>query len=149
MTQADERANVVAIAKSWLQTPFHHGADIKRVGVDCAQFISAVFVEAGLETPITIKGYSEQWYMHQSDELFLDYLTSRADEITIEEAKPADIVVYRFGRSFSHGGLIVNPGWPQIIHAFRQYGVVAADDASINGDLINRKRRFFTRKAWA
>jgi cell wall-associated NlpC family hydrolase len=38
----DERAAVVAEARTWIKTPWRHMADIKGAGVDCAMLLVRV-----------------------------------------------------------------------------------------------------------
>lgn len=147
MTEAEERAAVVAEARTWLLTPYRDCACIKGAGVDCAFLLKAVFENAGLEAPIQIEAYSPQWYLHRNDELYLNKVLERAREITEAEAKPADVVLYKFGRCFAHGAIIMEGGFPEIIHAFKQAGKVILGDGA-KGYLSTRERRFFTRQRW-
>lgn len=157
MGEREERLRVVMVALSWVGTPYHDCARIKGAGVDCAMLVAAVFEEAGIEPPIDIPRYSPQWYLHQDAELYLEKVLSRAVETTELEAKPGDVVLYKFGRCFAHGGIIIDPGWPYIVHAYKPSRMVLAGDGSM-GDLAHerlkgnthrpRPRRFFTRQAW-
>ena len=47
-TSSDLRFAVVAAARAWLGTPYHHAADIRGVGVDCAMILVRVFCDLGL-----------------------------------------------------------------------------------------------------
>lgn len=147
MTEAEERAAITAEARTWIGTPYHDCAMVKGAGVDCAMIIKAVFEGCGIETPIEFDSYSPQWYLHRSDELYLNKVLERAREIPEAEAKPADIVMYKFGRCFAHGAIVIEPGFPSIIHAFKQAGVVTIGDGT-KGHLTGRERRFFTRHHW-
>ncbi len=147
MTEAEERAAVVAEAHTWLNTPYRDCAMVKGAGVDCAYLLKAVFEKTGLESPIPVEPYSPQWYLHRNDELYLTKVLERAREITEAEAQPADVVLYKFGRCFAHGAIIVGAGFPEIIHAFKQAGIVTLGDGTL-GHLNGRERRFFTRHRW-
>lgn len=147
MTETEQRKAVCDEARTWLRTPYHDCAMVKGAGVDCALLLKAVFEAAGLESPIDVEPYSPQWYLHRGDELYLNKVLERAVEITEAQTQPADIVLYKFGRCFAHGGIIVEPGFPTIIHAFKQAGIVTIGDGSL-GYLADRERRFFTRKSW-
>lgn len=149
-----QRDRVVDIAHSWLRTPFHDGASIKGAGADCATFIKAVFEEAGLTTGIDIEAYPPQWYMHGNDEIFLNAIAGCSNEIRERDAIAADIVLYKFGRCFAHGGIVFEPGWPRIIHAVRRIGCVAIGEGNQgilaqNERGIPRERRFFRLASWA
>ena len=38
-------------------------------------------------------------------------------EITEAEASLGDVVLFEIGRTYSHAAIIVDPGWPYVIHA--------------------------------
>lgn len=160
--EREERERVLAVARTFLGTPYHDCARLKGVGVDCATMIAMVFEEAGLEPPLDIPSYSPQWYLHRSDELYMERVLDRAKEIAQKDAHPGDLVLYQFGRCFAHGAIVDEPGWPAIIHAYKQAGSVVrwrgdqGDLAFIvkppprgqRGEAKPRPRRFFTRHAW-
>lgn len=116
------RDDVVREALSWLKTPYHHLADVKGAGVDCAMLIVSVFKAVGL-VPATLdpRPYAPDWHLHQGEEKFLGWLEQYADRV--EEAQRGDVIVWRFGRSFSHGAIVIGePG--EIVHAYRPAGCV-------------------------
>ena len=45
------RADIVTCARTWLDTPFHHLARAKGIGVDCAGLLVGVCRELGLVAP--------------------------------------------------------------------------------------------------
>jgi cell wall-associated NlpC family hydrolase len=45
---ASQRAAVVAEAKTWIGTPYHHAADVKGHGVDCAMLLVRIYGDLGL-----------------------------------------------------------------------------------------------------
>jgi cell wall-associated NlpC family hydrolase len=142
-----ERRRVEAIARSWLGTRYHSHARLKGVGVDCAQLLIGVYAEAGIIDAFDTGYYSEQFFLHRSEERFLELVTARSREIAEAEAKPADVVLYRFGRCWAHGAIIVSPGWPHaIIHAHSLSGCVMQCGGR-DGELADpqRRPRFFTR----
>lgn len=116
-TEEIDRARVVAIAREWIGTPFHDHAEIKGAGCDCATFLKCAFTEAGLVAPFKLDHYSPQFFLHQKEERYIGWVTRFGREIDQSEARPGDIVLYRVGLCFAHGALIVDPGWPRIIHA--------------------------------
>ena len=117
---SDARAAVLAEALTWRGTPFHDNAEVRGGGVDCAHFCHAVFRGAGVIPDMGIERYSPQHMLHRDQELFLGYvLRTGAREIKVEALKPADLVLYKIGRVFAHGAIVID--WPrQIIHAHKQ-----------------------------
>ncbi|TAK97549.1 MAG: hypothetical protein EPO08_21155 [Rhodospirillaceae bacterium] len=112
-----EREAVDRVAREWIGTPFHDNACVKGHGADCAQLLRGVFVEAGVLEPFDIPYYSPQFFLHQSDERFLGWVTKFAREIELADVRTGDVVLYRIGKCFAHGAIVVAPGWPNIIHA--------------------------------
>jgi cell wall-associated NlpC family hydrolase len=142
--EKQERDRVVAIARSWILTPYHHRSKVKGEGVDCAQIIAAVFEEAGLVPLLDLGDYPEQWFLHRDQERYVEYVLQYAREINQADAIPADMVIFKVGRTFAHGAIIVDPGWPRIVHAYRGARCVLESDGSI-GPIGAKARRFFTR----
>lgn len=145
MTEQEQRAAVVAEARTWLGTPYHHEACVKGAGVDCGMLLRAVYIATGVMPKFEVESYPRDWHLHRGEERYLSYVLQYADEID-SPPLPGDLVVWRFGRSFAHGAIAVQ--WPSIIHAYIDLGVVL-DNATTNLDLSQRPHRFFRPKAWA
>ena len=117
MSETEARARLDAVAREWIGTPFHDHGEVKGAGVDCATFLKCVAQEAGVVEPFTLDHYSPQFFLHGNEERYIGWVTKFAREITEVEAKTGDIVLYKIGHVFAHGALIIDPGWPNIIHA--------------------------------
>ncbi len=118
-----EREAVVAEALSWVRTPYHHMGRVKGAGVDCAMLLIEVYHSAGLIPDINPEPYPQDWALHRSEEKYLAWVNRYAHEV--EAPSPGDLVLYKFGRCVSHGGIVVD--WPRIIHAYVGEGCVYAD----------------------
>jgi len=144
MTEQEQREAVVAEAHTWLNTPYRHMAAVKGSGVDCATILREVY---GKVLPgcagIVIDHYPPDWHLHRDDERYLDIVRKYASEV--ETPKPGDIVVIRYGRAFSHGGIVVN--WPLCIHAYVSARCVCLEDFQANKELDGRPMKFFS--PWA
>lgn len=137
--------SIVAEARSWLGTPYHHMADIKGVGVDCGMLLVRIFSDLGLCSDFDPRPYTRDWYMHQDGEVYLSFVQDRSDEITIEEILPGDIVVFRVGRCYSHGAVVTESSPLRLLHAVYQYGRVVEDVAESYPEISKRLKnaRFF------
>ena len=133
------RRRVVVEAESWVGTPFHHAARVKGAGVDCLMLLAEVYERAGVVTRIDPPFYVPDWHMHRDAERYREGLARYAREI---EGPPlaGDIALFRFGRTLSHGAIVVQ--WPRLIHAYWSIGVVWGD-ASLY-PLNGREVRFFS-----
>jgi cell wall-associated NlpC family hydrolase len=123
LTEAEERQAVIAEARTWLRTPWHHGAKVKGAGVDCAMLLIACYSAAGLISDFTPEHYPIDWAMHRDQALFDEWLSRFAH--LVDTPGPGDVAHYRFGRVFSHAAIVVD--WPLIIHASMPTGIVTLD----------------------
>jgi cell wall-associated NlpC family hydrolase len=143
LTEAEARARVVEVARSWIGTPFHHVSGVKGVGVDCAHFLARVYEEAGVIEPVAIEYYPPQWYLHREEEKFIGYVERCGGrEIPEHEAQIGDAVLYRIGRCYAHGAIIVD--WPtEIIHAYISGGAVMTLGGR-DSDLAGKPVKFYS-----
>ena len=144
MTEPDGRAAVVAEAMTWISTPWHHNSAIKGVGVDCARFPLAVYSGVGLIEPFDPKAYARDHMLHSDEERYLGVVLGLGlgAEIKVTDVGPGDLLVWKFGRVFSHGALVTD--WPQVIHATVKDAMVVLADADRDVDLIDRPVRAFS-----
>lgn len=140
---AERRGEIVRSAMEWLGTPYHHHARIIKAGADCAMFPLAVYQGCGfLPAHYQAPAYSVQWHLHRSEELYLQEVEKFCREIK-GPPLPADFIVFRFGRTFSHGAIVVE--WPLIIHSCIPHGVLLTD-AVRDGELLGRETKLFELK---
>lgn len=118
------REAVVAEALTWEGTPYHHRARVRGAGVDCANLLAAVYRDCGLIPDLDLGYYPRDWHQHRCDEQFLKWLRRFADPVAA--ALPADVLVFRFGRCISHGGILLDAA--RILHAWSKAGKVTQGD---------------------
>lgn len=117
---SDRQAAIVAEVESWLSTPYHHGAALKGIGVDCAMLPVRVFGALGLLPPIDPRPYPHDWMLHRDDERYLSWVERFADRVDIPA--PGDLVLFRVGRCLAHGGIVIGPDL--MVHADLHAGCV-------------------------
>lgn len=115
------KLEVIEEAKTWLKTPYHHMARVKGAGCDCLTFIVEVYSKVGLipEQP-NLPFYRGDFMRHNGDETYLNGFLLYGDRVSTPEI--ADIVLYKWGRVYSHGGIVIN--WPTIYHSVPGRGVM-------------------------
>jgi len=133
------RAAVVAEARCWLGTPFHHQGRVKGAGVDCAMLLAETYERCGVVGRVDPGYYPPDWHMHRDAERYLERLLAYAHEVD-RLPLPADVAVFRFGGTFSHGAIVTE--WPIVIHAYWGVGRVVWGDAT-RYPLAGREARFF------
>jgi cell wall-associated NlpC family hydrolase len=113
LTQAQEaalRAKVVAEALTWIGTPYVQQGDIKgpRGAVDCSMLLVRCWVDAGVFQPFDPRPYPPTWHMHHGDERYLAWMQALSEEVA--QPAPGDVALWRFGKCFSHSGIVTRPG---------------------------------------
>jgi cell wall-associated NlpC family hydrolase len=151
MTEAEQRAAVVAEALAWEHTPYHPKARIKgrRGGVDCALLLAEVYERAGVIRRINPPHYPPDWHLHcqEGDERFVDTILSTGAVEFAGPCSPGDVVAFRIGHAIAHAAIVV--AWPRIIHSDLEARMVIRADATrgrhaIGNDGRPRLTRFFT-----
>jgi cell wall-associated NlpC family hydrolase len=113
MAEHQERQRVVNIARTFIGTAYHPAGRKKGVGVDCLTLLAEVYAEAGLIEHVKLPHYAPDFFKHKGVELYLNGLLKYTAEV--DHASPGDIALWKYGRCFSHGAIVVE--WPNIIHA--------------------------------
>jgi len=142
--ESAQRAAVVAAARSWIGTPYHNCADIKHVGVDCGMLLVRIFVDAGLCAPFDPRPYPVDWHLHRNEERYLGFVSARGREATTQQ--PGDVMVLRYGRCYSHGGIVTSASPLMMVHAYYPARCVVEEEIARNAVLSDaaRKPRFFS-----
>lgn len=139
MTENEFRAAVVAEAKTWIGTPYHHHGDLKGIGVDCAMILARVYSNVGAVEFIDPRPYPTDWMLHKDTELYLQQITPHVKETF--DPKPGDIVIMKLGRTFSHSGIITEG--TSLIHAYSRDRMVVTGDYT-QFPFKGRPLKFFT-----
>jgi cell wall-associated NlpC family hydrolase len=151
--QSQQRDRVVAQARQWIGTPYHNCADVLGVGVDCGMLIVRAFVDAGLCAPFDPRPYPPDWHLHRGEERYLGFVFDRCAEIDTKSGelpREGDVAVFRYGRCYSHGGIVTKAAARKeditLVHAFWPAKVVLEEELSRNVQLSSPSRaaRFFS-----
>ena len=119
MNEAAGRTAVDRVAREWIGTPFHDLGEVKgpKGGVDCAKLLKCVYRDAGVIPDFEIDPYSPQHFQHSPEEKFIGYVIRFAHEIERERVQTGDVALYKIGKAYAHGAIVIAPGWPNIVHA--------------------------------
>jgi cell wall-associated NlpC family hydrolase len=145
-TEVAQRAAVVAEARTWIRTPYVNCADIRGRGVDCGMLIVRCFVDTGLVAPFDPRPYPPDWHLHRSGERYLGFVGDRCKQVS--EPQPGDVAVFKFGRCYSHGAIVVAAKPLRIVHAFVQARQVVEEDLVRNPHLCDTKRAVMFFSLW-
>lgn len=132
------RQLIIAEARTWLKTPFHHGQKLKGAGVDCLTFIVGVYENVGVVEPQRLPFYRPDFMQHQDEETYLNGLLEHGHEVV--NPILADVAIFSWGRIYAHAGIVTS--WPMMLHAHPVYGVIEMDGTQ--GKLRGRNVKFIS-----
>lgn len=144
MSEQEQRARIVAEARSWCGVPYREQADIKskRGGIDCGMHLVRCFVDPGLVPPFDPRPYSNTWFLHQDEEKYLKIIESCGLREIEGPPQPGDVVVWKVGRLYAHGGIVTQ--WPRAVHAFKKARICLEEDVTKPGFFTSHPRKFFS-----
>lgn len=122
MSDADLRAEVLRLARGWLDTPYRHQASLRGVGTDCLGLIRGIWRELYGAEPETLPAYTPDWAERAGEETLLQ--AAERWLMPIEDPQPGDILLFRMSASApcKHIGLLSAPD--TLLHAYWGKAVV-------------------------
>jgi NlpC/P60 family putative phage cell wall peptidase len=114
--------DIVAQARTWLGTPFHHQARLKGKGCDCLGLIVGVVDELGLKDTYgrLLSSYDEITYPKEPDGAYLiEKLTDILLEVPIADARAGDLALFKVRENPQHLAILTDyEGTLGMIHSF-------------------------------
>jgi NlpC/P60 family putative phage cell wall peptidase len=113
-------SDIVAIARSWIGTPYVHQASVKGAGCDCLGLLRGVWRELRGGEPEDVPAYSPDWAEATGRETLYMALRRHCTEIATCAIAPGDIVLFRMSARgpAKHCGIVAGrDGALTLIHA--------------------------------
>ncbi len=122
--EAADPVRVVAIARSWIGTPYHDQASLKGVGCDCLGLARGIWREINGAEPVPVPPYSRGWGEVGQREVLVEGAARALIPIAVGEAREGDLVVFRMrdGSIAKHVGVLTGPD--RFVHAYERLGVI-------------------------
>lgn len=140
------KQKVVEEALTWVGTPYHEQAQLKGIGVDCAQLIAGIAKGAGIETDLVIPtNYNAQHAINSDDEEMLRLIELYGCTPT-DTPEPGDLVAFKMGRSHGHLGILVSS--TEFVHAEYQRTNKGTTNGQVvrvhmNGEWLQRDKLYY------
>ena len=115
---------VVAAARAWVGTPYHHQASVRGVGADCLGLIRGVYRDLGGPDLGPGRAYSPIWAEQSAEEALIEGLKRHLAAVDPAGHRPGHVLVFRLrpGVVAKHAG--VQSAADAFIHAYEGGGVV-------------------------
>ena len=93
------RTHIIALARDWLGTPYHHQASLRGVGTDCVGLVRGIYRELyGQDAEPAPPAYTRDWAEGSGRETLLEAARRHLIEIAPFDAKPGDVLIFRWRR---------------------------------------------------
>ncbi len=133
------RAALIAEARTWIGTPWHHQAAVKGAGCDCIGFVRGA-AEPFIGAIAQPMNYAATWPLYRAEERLRDEMAAHAAEIDIADALPGDILLFGVGKGPAHHcGFLSEAN--RLLHCYREAGAVVEQD--LTGFWIEKTRAAF------
>lgn len=111
------RDAIVAEARRWIGTPYHHQASLIGVGADCLGLVRGVWRGLNGSETEAPPAYSRDWAEASGVETLLLAAGRHLMPVAGAEGLPGDVVVFRFraGLPAKHIGILATPA--SFVHA--------------------------------
>ncbi|AWN49192.1 peptidase P60 [Methylobacterium terrae] len=121
---ADTRARVVALARTWLGTPYHHQASVRGAGCDCLGLLRGVYAALYGAEPEVPPPYTPSWAEDLGAETLRDAAARHLVALDPAAAEAGDVLLFRWRDALpaKHCAILVAPS--VMIHAYDGHAVV-------------------------
>ncbi|KQP34308.1 peptidase P60 [Methylobacterium sp. Leaf102] len=117
------RTRIVATARGWLRTPYHHQAAVKGAGCDCLGLLRGVFAELYGAEPEVPPPYTPSWAEDRACEALRDAARRHLAEIPTGEADAGDVILFRWRDGLPAKHCAILTARNRMIHAYDGHAV--------------------------
>ena len=93
---ASVSAAVLAEARSWIGTPYRHGASLKGVGCDCLGLVRGVWRAAIAPEPEAPPPYRPDWAEAGGKDALMEAAGRWLTPVSLANAAPGDVLLFRW-----------------------------------------------------
>lgn len=129
---AEYRERIVAIARRYVGTPYHHQARVPGIGIDCVGVLVCIARELGVIGPaVDYAAYAR----NAKDDTLLQILDSHLDRMRSPDiAEPGDVLTFQIGKWPHH--IAIKTGHDTLLHSYAGIGRVV--ETQIGGNWRQR-----------
>lgn len=117
MDRDAKRERIVAAARAWLGTPYHHQASLRGVGCDCLGLVRGIWRDLYGSEPEPMPPYSPYWAQQGSGETLVLAAERHLALVDLRNMQPGDVLLFRWRAHLpaAHCAILTEPD--RILHA--------------------------------
>lgn len=117
--------DIIAEARAWIGTPYHHQASLIGVGADCLGLVRGVWRTLHGRDAEVPPAYSRDWAEATGEETLLSAASRHLSAVAVDDMQPGHVLIFRFRPDLpaKHAGILVTPA--TFVHAME--GAAAAE----------------------
>lgn len=120
--------DIVAMARAWIGTPYHHQASRKGAGSDCLGLVRGLWRDIHGAEPEPLPPYTQDWGEIGGEELLLQGALRHLLPVAPDAPEvPGEVLLFRMrqGAIAKHLGILTltGPG-ASFVHAYERHGVI-------------------------
>jgi NlpC/P60 family putative phage cell wall peptidase len=121
------RDEIVAAARAWIGTPYHHQASVRGVGADCLGLVRGIWRDLYGDDAEVPPAYSKDWAEANNREAMLEAASRHLKPIPATAIAAGDVIVFRLRQGFvaKHAAIVASAS--TMIHAME--GTAASEVA--------------------
>jgi NlpC/P60 family putative phage cell wall peptidase len=117
-------ADVVALARLWIGTPYRHQMSRRGVGADCLGLVRGVWRALYGVEPETPPPYTPDWGEASGDDPLLIAAQRHLVQVARDDARPGDVLLFRLRRGLPAKHMAIKADEGTMIHACQHRAVV-------------------------
>lgn len=120
---AVDRARIIAEARSWIGTPYHHQASVKGVGCDCLGLVRGVWRAIYGVEPEEPPPYTRDWAEAHGRETLAEAAGRHMIPLAIDRIRPGDVLLFamRDHSPAKHCAILTAPD--RMVHSVEAHAV--------------------------
>jgi NlpC/P60 family putative phage cell wall peptidase len=117
------RDTVVAEARAWIGTPYHHQAALKGVGCDCLGLVRGVWRAVYGADPEQPPAYTRDWAETLRRETLAEAASRHMLAVPFDAIEPGDLLLFAISADApaKHCAILTSPG--RMVHAIESHPV--------------------------
>jgi len=117
------RETIIAEARAWIGTPYHHQAALKGVGCDCLGLVRGVWRAVYGADPEHPPAYSRDWAETLREETLADAASRHMIPLALDAFKPGDLLLFAINDNAPAKHCAILVARDRMIHAIESHPV--------------------------